>query len=264
MGLSSPTQSAKIHKIHGGTTVGGLVPVKQVTSPFFELDFTVQSFTWRLHTRSRCWHEGPPHADSAADCVRVQRETRSTYLKTANQLKLASGPYKVACDAYVAASSPLPEIYGPLVDGFCRMHLQWQLWWCTARAHGLLCPVGLSRQRDWKTGSVLERYHVGAGKCLRRLFNHPTVSTFMHVCLLQTCFFLKCTLALLHMFSCIYTLMPIDVSSIDDYWCVLDWRTASLGNRVRSHWGTSECASMTARVCPVPDIVLSPLYWYLH
>ncbi len=68
---------------------------------------SIQSFIWRLHTRSRCWHEGPPLAGSAADCVRVHwyRETRNTYLKTANQLKLTSGPYKVARDAYVAATA---------------------------------------------------------------------------------------------------------------------------------------------------------------
>jgi hypothetical protein len=33
------------------------------------------------------------------------RETRDAYLKAANELKLATGPYKAARDAYVAATA---------------------------------------------------------------------------------------------------------------------------------------------------------------
>ena len=32
-------------------------------------------------------------------------ETRDVYLKAANELKLATGPYKAACDAYVVATA---------------------------------------------------------------------------------------------------------------------------------------------------------------
>ncbi len=85
---------------------------------------SLDSCIWQFHTRFRWWHEGPPLAGSAADCVRFHwyRETGNTYLRTTNQLKLATGPYKVARDAYVAAtaactkslyekSSPTPEIH---------------------------------------------------------------------------------------------------------------------------------------------------------
>ncbi len=56
---------------------------------------------WRLHTRGRWWHEGPPLARSAPDIVlsHWDRETRNDYLK------LANGPYKAARDAYVAPTA---------------------------------------------------------------------------------------------------------------------------------------------------------------
>ena len=38
------------------------------------------------------------------DYAGTYRETRNAYLKAANQLKLATGPYKASRDAYVAAS----------------------------------------------------------------------------------------------------------------------------------------------------------------
>jgi hypothetical protein len=39
------------------------------------------------------------------DYAGTYRETRNAYLKAANQLKLATGPYKAARDAYVAATA---------------------------------------------------------------------------------------------------------------------------------------------------------------
>ena len=39
------------------------------------------------------------------DYAGTYRETRNAYLKAANQLKLATGPYKDARDAYVAATA---------------------------------------------------------------------------------------------------------------------------------------------------------------
>jgi hypothetical protein len=39
------------------------------------------------------------------DSCFVHSETRNAYLKAANQLKLATGPYKAARDAYVAATA---------------------------------------------------------------------------------------------------------------------------------------------------------------
>ena len=56
-----------------------------------------------LQTRVRWWHEGP-RSGSAADCVgHWYGETRNAY--PANQLKIATVPYKAACDAYVAATA---------------------------------------------------------------------------------------------------------------------------------------------------------------
>lgn len=52
-------------------------------------------------------HEGPPLSDSAAACVHGHwyRETRGAHLNTDNQLKLATGSYKAARDAYVATTA---------------------------------------------------------------------------------------------------------------------------------------------------------------
>ena len=39
------------------------------------------------------------------DYATTYRATRDAYLKAANELKLATGPYKAARDAYVAATA---------------------------------------------------------------------------------------------------------------------------------------------------------------
>ncbi len=39
------------------------------------------------------------------DYAGTYRETRNAYLKSSNQVKLATGPYKAARDAYVAATA---------------------------------------------------------------------------------------------------------------------------------------------------------------
>ena len=43
------------------------------------------------------------------DYATTYRATRDAYLKAANELKLATGPYKAARDAYVAATATSPS-----------------------------------------------------------------------------------------------------------------------------------------------------------
>lgn len=42
--------------------------------------------------------------DDERSCARTYSETRDAYLKAADDLKLADGPYKAARDAYIAAA----------------------------------------------------------------------------------------------------------------------------------------------------------------
>ena len=50
-------------------------------------------------------HVGDSQLFDLEDYAGTYRETRNAYLKAANQLKLATGPYKAARDAYVAATA---------------------------------------------------------------------------------------------------------------------------------------------------------------
>ncbi len=130
------------------------------------------------------------------------------------------------------------------------MQIQWQLWWCTARAHGLLSHNGrFSVPHE-------QRHHVGAGRCLRRLVQ-DNVSSFLCDCLFPTCFFGSLRS---HCFTCFpaFTrlcllmcprLMTIDVCSID---VLIHWEithTHLLRAYARTEAAQMSAASMTATVC---------------